>query len=71
MEVATGDKFKTASGRDVRIICIDRKCPGGYPILALIKLNEEEEIVVPYGNDLVCTNHHFFPKEDLSIQLGE
>ncbi|MEE0862259.1 MAG: hypothetical protein U0L79_04670, partial [Lachnospiraceae bacterium] len=42
-----GAKVKTRDGHEVRIICTDKKGPY-YPIIALVKLNDNNELLLPY-----------------------
>lgn len=61
--------MKTNSGRDVRIICTDRKGYGGKcPVLGLIKDESGNEVAIPYSSDFICKQSQHFPGEDLTIE---
>jgi len=45
-----GAKVKTRNGHEVRIICTDKKDPY-YPIIALVKLNDNNELLLPYTSE--------------------
>lgn len=44
-------KYQTKSGLSARIICTDR-CDKDYPIVALVKISEKNEMAKYYTNDL-------------------
>jgi hypothetical protein len=59
--------MKTKSGREARVICTDRKGFNNFPVLALIKNSDGQEIGVMYHSDLTSNDNHHFPDEDLDL----
>lgn len=53
-----GCRVTTRSGREVRIICQDRK--GNSPIVGLIVGNNNDELLMPYNKDGVAMGPYFY-----------
>lgn len=53
-----GCRVTTKSGREVRIICQDRK--GNSPIVGLIVGNNDDELLMPYNKDGVAMGPYFY-----------
>lgn len=62
--------MKTVSGRNIRIICEDRRGFGGkFPILAFVTDKSGNEIGICYSKDLKDNEGSWwFPGEDLSME---
>lgn len=52
-----GCRVTTKSGREVRIVCQDRK--GNSPIVGLIVGDNDDEALMPYSKDGVATGFYF------------
>lgn len=52
-----GCRVTTKSGREVRIVCQDRK--GNAPIVGLIEGNKDNEVLMPYNKDGVAMGPYF------------
>lgn len=53
-----GCRVTTRSGREVRIICQDRK--GNSPIVGLIVGNNDDELLMPYNKDGMAMGPYFY-----------
>lgn len=64
--VEVGETYKTMSGRKIRIICIDKNCPIGYPIIGLVTFGDGEKFS-SYTKELEPLVTNAYLGEDLTI----
>lgn len=59
-----GCRVATKSGREVRIVCQDRK--GNAPIVGLVEGSNNDEVLIPYSKDGVA-NCVYFTDENMDL----
>ncbi len=70
-----GKTYKTRCGKNARVVCIDRKSPDGFALLALV-LQGTSEFSVAYKVDGTCTPEEnkwdlMPPKEEIWINKNQ